>query len=58
MPADSIWKTPAVWPRPMSSKIFGSSKGILSTLMSTQVAPDLMVCLTTSGMRSMSEAFG
>ena len=35
MPADSIWKTPAVRPSRMSLKISGSSKGISSTLMST-----------------------
>ena len=34
MPADSTWKTPAVWPEPMSLKISGSSKGISSSLMS------------------------
>ena len=34
MPADSTWNTPAVWPEPMSLKIFGSSKGILLSSMS------------------------
>ena len=34
MPPDSTWKTPAVWPEPMSSKILGSSKGISASLMS------------------------
>ena len=58
MPPDSTWNTPAVLPEPRSSYILGSEKSILSTSMSTQVAPGLTQARTASGMRSTSVASG